>query len=140
MTALIPELAVVTTSVGAVMIRLRLGLGLRRGLLQPRKASRGCPSRGRLIDGPVCRPLHRKHGLIFGIPAWARLAVVFHQSSVSLDGTRKEACVRSERDSSAVAHVVDTVEGWLEKSGASSAKRGERSFTVVRPVPIASVS
>jgi hypothetical protein len=78
--------------------------------------------------------------LIFGIPAWARLAVVFHQPSVSLDGTRKEACARSERDSSAVAHVVDTVEGWLEKSGASSAKPGERSFTVVRPVPIAGVS
>ena len=34
MTALIPELAVVTTGVGAVMIRL----GLDRGLLQPRNA------------------------------------------------------------------------------------------------------
>jgi hypothetical protein len=48
MTALIPELAVVTTSVGAVMIRLG------RGLLQPRKAPRRCPACGRLIDGPVC--------------------------------------------------------------------------------------
>jgi hypothetical protein len=75
--------------------------------------------------------------LIFGIPAWARLAVVFHQFSVWLDGTRKEACVRSERDSSAVAQVVDTVEGWLAES--SSAKPGDRSFAVVRRIPIVSV-
>jgi hypothetical protein len=77
--------------------------------------------------------------LILGIPAWARLAVVFHQFSVSVDETRNEACVRSERDSSAVAHVVDAVEGWLAEIGASSAKPGDRSFTMVRPVPIASV-
>jgi hypothetical protein len=134
MTALIPELAVVTTSVGAVMIRLG------RGLLQPRKSTPQVSGLRPPDRRPRLQPLHRKHGLIFGSPAWARLAVVFHQSSVSLDGTRKEACVRSERDPSAVAHVVDTVEGWLAKSGASSAKPGERSFTVVRPVPIASVS
>jgi hypothetical protein len=51
MTALIPELAVVTTGVGVVMIRL----GLDRGLLQPRNAPRRCPFCGRLIDGPACR-------------------------------------------------------------------------------------
>jgi hypothetical protein len=51
MTALVPELAVVTTGVGAVMIRLGLG----QGLLQPRKAHRRCQSCGRLIDGPACR-------------------------------------------------------------------------------------
>jgi hypothetical protein len=51
MTALIPELTVVTTGVGAVMIRL----GVTRGLLQPRKAPRRCPSCGRLIDGPACK-------------------------------------------------------------------------------------
>ena len=50
MTAL-PELAVVTTGVGAVMIRL----GLDRGLLQPRNVPRRCPSCGRLIDGRACR-------------------------------------------------------------------------------------
>ena len=50
MTALIPELALVTTGVGAVMIRL----GLDRGLLQPRNVPRRCPSCGRLIDGPAC--------------------------------------------------------------------------------------
>jgi hypothetical protein len=51
MTALIPELAVVTAGVGAVMIRRGLG----QGLLQPRNAPRRCPSYGRLIDGPACR-------------------------------------------------------------------------------------
>jgi hypothetical protein len=49
MTALIPELAVVTTGVGAAMIRLG------QGLLQPRKAPSRCPSCGRLIEGPLCR-------------------------------------------------------------------------------------
>jgi hypothetical protein len=51
MTALITELAVVTTGVGAVMIPL----GLRQGLLQLRNAPRRCASCGRLIDGPACR-------------------------------------------------------------------------------------
>jgi hypothetical protein len=46
MTALIPQLTVVTTGVGAVMIRL----GVTRGLLQPGKAPRRCPSCGRLTD------------------------------------------------------------------------------------------
>jgi hypothetical protein len=46
MTALTPELTVVTTGVGAVMIRLEAT----RGLLQPRKAPRSCPSCGRLTD------------------------------------------------------------------------------------------
>ena len=51
MTAFIPEIAVVTTAVGAVMIRL----GLDRRLLQPCNAPRRCPSCGRLIDGLACR-------------------------------------------------------------------------------------
>jgi hypothetical protein len=51
MTTVIPELAVVTTSVGVVMIRLGLG----KGLLQPRNAPRRCPSCGRLIDDSACR-------------------------------------------------------------------------------------
>jgi hypothetical protein len=45
------EVAVVTTGVGAVMIRLGLG----RGLLQFRRVSRRCPSCDRLIDRSVCR-------------------------------------------------------------------------------------
>jgi hypothetical protein len=49
--ALPPQLVALTTVVGAVMILV----GLRRGLLQPRKAARRCPSCGRLIDGPVCK-------------------------------------------------------------------------------------
>jgi hypothetical protein len=51
MIAVIPQLAVVTTGVGAVMIRLGLG----KGLLQLRNAPRRCPSCGRLIDGSACR-------------------------------------------------------------------------------------
>jgi hypothetical protein len=49
--ALTPQLVALTTGVGAVMILV----GLRRGLLQPRKAPRRCPSCGRLIDGPACK-------------------------------------------------------------------------------------
>jgi hypothetical protein len=51
MIALTPQLVALTTGVGAVMILV----GLRRGLLEPRKARRSCPSYGRLIEGPVCR-------------------------------------------------------------------------------------
>jgi recombinational DNA repair protein RecR len=51
MIALTPQLLALTTGVGAVMILV----GLRRGLLEFRKARRTCPSCGRLIDGPVCR-------------------------------------------------------------------------------------
>jgi hypothetical protein len=51
MIALTPQLIALTTGVGAVMILV----GLRRELLQPRKAPRRCRSCGRLIDGPACR-------------------------------------------------------------------------------------
>jgi hypothetical protein len=51
MIALTPQLVALTTGVGAVMILVGLG----RGLLEPRKARRRCPSCGRLIDGRVCR-------------------------------------------------------------------------------------
>ena len=50
MTGFIPQLSLVTTAAGALMIRL----GVTRGLLQPRKAPRRCPSCGRLINGHVC--------------------------------------------------------------------------------------
>jgi hypothetical protein len=49
MTGFIPQLSLVAT-VGALMIRL----GVTRGLLQPRRATRRCPSCGRLINGRVC--------------------------------------------------------------------------------------
>jgi hypothetical protein len=51
MIALTPQLLALTTGVGAVMILV----GLRRGLLEPRKAHRTCPFCGRRIDGRVCR-------------------------------------------------------------------------------------
>ena len=44
-------LTVVTTGVGYLMVRVGLG----KGMLQPRRASRRCPSCSRLIDGSVCR-------------------------------------------------------------------------------------
>jgi recombinational DNA repair protein RecR len=50
MSSLIPQLSLLTTAVGALMIRL----GVTHGLLQPRRAARRCPSCGRLINGPVC--------------------------------------------------------------------------------------
>jgi hypothetical protein len=53
MTLLTPHLALVaalTTTAGAVMIRL----GLSRGLLQLRKTERRCPACGRLVRDRVC--------------------------------------------------------------------------------------
>lgn len=50
MTGYIPQLSLITTAVAALMIRL----GVTRGLLQPRRATRRCPSCGRLIDSRVC--------------------------------------------------------------------------------------
>ena len=50
MIAHISQLTVLTTGVGAVMIRL----GLSRGVLHFRKVPRRCPSCGRLIDREVC--------------------------------------------------------------------------------------
>jgi recombinational DNA repair protein RecR len=44
-------LTVVTAGVGYAMVRL----GLSKGMLQARRASRRCPSCGRLIGGSVCR-------------------------------------------------------------------------------------
>ena len=71
-----------------------------------------------------------------------RLAVVFQQSSVSFDRAHKEVRVRSGWEWHAVVQVVDAVEAPLEEGGAGSAKLwlGDSSFTVVGPVPIASVS
>jgi hypothetical protein len=50
MIALTPQVAVVTTLVGAVMVRL----GLSRRVLQFRYVRRTCPSCGRLIGRSVC--------------------------------------------------------------------------------------
>ena len=51
MIAAVPEVIVVTTGIGVVMMRLGLG----RGLLQFRRSTRRCPSCGLLINGSVCR-------------------------------------------------------------------------------------
>lgn len=55
---------IVTTGVGAVMIRL----GLARGLLESRNADRRCPSCGRLIDGRRLRSMRREPTMMFGTP------------------------------------------------------------------------
>jgi hypothetical protein len=51
MTALTPQLTLLTTGIGALMILVGLG----RGLLQARSGGRRCPSCDRLIEGRVCR-------------------------------------------------------------------------------------
>jgi recombinational DNA repair protein RecR len=56
MTGFIPQLALATTAAGALMIRL----GVTRGLLQPRRQTRRCPSCGRLINGRVCATCTRR--------------------------------------------------------------------------------
>jgi hypothetical protein len=68
-----------------------------------------------------------------------RLASVFDRSSVTFDGRRKEVRVRSEPESRTVVLVLDAVETWLAEDGVESAKLslGDRSYTMVRPVPIA---
>lgn len=75
------------------------------------------------------------HGLM------RRLVVLFGRSSVSFDGPSTEVRVRSEWESRAVVNVIDAVEAWLEECGMRSAKLwlGDRSFTVVGPVPLTSV-
>lgn len=50
MNNLIPQLSLLTTAAGALMVRL----GVTHGLLQPRRAARRCPTCGRLINGCVC--------------------------------------------------------------------------------------
>jgi len=52
----IPFVAVVTTGVGALMIRL----GLDRGVLVRRRGPRRCPSCGRLIAQRVCESCTRR--------------------------------------------------------------------------------
>lgn len=51
MNTLTPQLALLTTGVGALMILFGLG----RGLLDDRDPGRRCPSCGRLIQGRVCQ-------------------------------------------------------------------------------------
>jgi hypothetical protein len=47
MNSLIPQLSLLTTAAGALMVRL----GVTHG---PRRAARRCPTCGRLINGCVC--------------------------------------------------------------------------------------
>jgi hypothetical protein len=70
-----------------------------------------------------------------------RLAVVFDRPSISLIGAHNEVRVHSEWESRAVVQVVDAVEEWLAEDGAASAElwMGDRSYTVVRPVPVTSM-
>ena len=68
-----------------------------------------------------------------------RLAGVFDRSSVSFDGGRKEVRVRSEPESRTVVLVLGAVEAWLAEDGVGSAAKlslGDRSYTMVGPVPI----
>lgn len=69
-----------------------------------------------------------------------RLAGVCDRSSVSFDGRRKEIRVRSESESRTVVLVLNAVEAWLAEAGVGSAKLsiGDRSYTMVGPVPITS--
>ena len=67
-----------------------------------------------------------------------RLAGVFDRSSVSFDGRRKEVRVRSEPESRTVVLVLGAVEAWLAEDGVGSAKLslGDRSYTMVGPIPM----
>ena len=69
-----------------------------------------------------------------------RLASVFDWSSVSFDEAGKEVRVRSEWESRTVVLVLNAVEAWLAEDGVGSAKLsiGDRSYTMVGPVPITS--
>ena len=69
-----------------------------------------------------------------------RLAGVFDRSSVSFDGRRKEIRVRSESESRTVVLVLNAVEAWLAEAGVGSAKLsiGDRSYTMVGPLPVTS--
>jgi hypothetical protein len=51
MTTLTPQVVLLTTGAGALMILVGIG----RGLLGSRSAGRRCPSCDRLIEGRVCR-------------------------------------------------------------------------------------
>ena len=53
MTQVMPQLVVLTTGIGALMILLGLG----QGLLSVRSGGRRCPSYCRLIEGRVCKTL-----------------------------------------------------------------------------------
>ncbi len=55
MTALTPQLMLLTTGAGALMVLVGLG----QGLLRARSGSRRCPSCDRLIEGRVCRTCTR---------------------------------------------------------------------------------
>jgi hypothetical protein len=69
-----------------------------------------------------------------------RLASVLGWSSVSFDEPGKEVRVRSEWESRTVVVVLNAVEAWLAEDGVGSAKLsiGDRSYTMVGPVPITS--
>ena len=69
-----------------------------------------------------------------------RLLSVFDWSSVSFDEPGKEVRVRSEWESRTAVLVLNAVEAWLAEVGVGSAKLsiGDRSCTMVGPVPITS--
>jgi hypothetical protein len=69
-----------------------------------------------------------------------RLVGVFDGLSVSVDGACQEVRVRSESESRAIVYVLDVVEAWLAEDGIDSAELsiGTRSYTMIRPAPIAS--
>jgi hypothetical protein len=63
------------------------------------------------------------------------LAKLFGGSSVSFDSARCEVRVRSEWESRAVMHVIETVESWLAADDVPFAKlsMGGRSVTLFGP-------
>jgi hypothetical protein len=69
------------------------------------------------------------HGLM------RRLGALFHPSSVSYDGVRKEVRVHAEWESRAVVGVVEAVQGWLGEANVGSAEIvvGDLSYTLVAP-------
>jgi hypothetical protein len=64
-----------------------------------------------------------------------RLGSLFEPSSVTYDGTRNQIRVYAEWESRGVAAVVNTVHGWLDEYGVSSAELavGDRSYKLVAP-------
>jgi signal transduction histidine kinase len=69
-----------------------------------------------------------------------RLRRLFDPSAVIYDATLKQVRVRSEWESRSVVEVVDSVQKWMEESGAASASLavGDRSYTLLSAQPTTS--
>src|SRR5690349_6877020 len=69
-----------------------------------------------------------------------RLRRLFDPSAVTYDATLKQVRVRTEWESRSVVEVVDSVQKWMEESGAASASLavGDRSYTLVSAQPTSS--